>query len=110
MTKLQKKLNRPRIGSTLCLSANQIKELFGEEKEIFVSENVSYDFSPRNYFRIMKYQMEHSFKNKDTNRMLDKSFTHVAAKRIHNLRLMRDAHKLHQEFGKYTSLLTSKTL
>lgn len=98
MTNVQKKVKRPRVGSTLCLTYQDIMTISGPDIEVQVSIEPKPSFSPGNYFRILKEQADHKFKFADTERALYKSLDY-RARRVNMMRLMRDAYKLNQELG-----------
>lgn len=98
MTKIAKKSKRPRIGAELIAPYSQWNNESFMLPEIQTRENISFSFSPVNYFRILKYQLEHQYKYRDTDSFIKRSF-HMYARRVNILRLMRDVHYLSLEVG-----------
>lgn len=70
MANIQQKLIRPRIGSSLCLEYQDIRNISRAEIGVFVSENKPLSF--KTYFKIMEYQMKDRFKIKDSEKFLSR--------------------------------------
>lgn len=91
MTKIVQKSQRPRIRPTLCLTYQDIIAVSGENVEVQTSIEPRPNFSPKNYFRILEYQLNDPYKCRDTAKKLRALGRDI--KRINMLRLWRDIHK-----------------